>query len=180
MAVEPWQRAEIPGTIKASVIRKPEVIVALLRRAKRPLMIVGHEAAEMELSEGTTLMDLLAELARAADIPVVATAHARMALVERGIEPVAVMSILDVGQRLSDPEWAGLDGEGPYDLVLIAGLPYYMEWVVLSNLKNFAPHLKVISLDPYYQPHATWSFPNTKPEDHEKTLKALISLMGGR
>ena len=143
-------------------------------------MVVGHEAAAMELSEGTTLMDLLAELAKKTNIPVVATAHARMALAERGVEPVAVMSILDIGQRLSDPDWPGLDGGGQYDLALVAGLPYYMGWVVLANLKNFAPHLKVVCLDPYYQPHATWSFPNTAPEEHEKNLKALIASVGGR
>jgi len=180
MAVEPWQRAEVAGTVRANVIRKPEVVAALLKRAKRPIMIIGHKAAELELSEGVKLIDLLVELAKAANLPVVATAHTRMVLVERGLEPAAVMSVLDIGQRLSDPEWNGLDGSGQYDLVLIAGLPYYMGWVVMANLKDFAPHLKVVCLDPYYQPHATWSFPNTRPEEHEKNLKALIASVGGR
>ena len=180
MAAEPWQRAEVPGTVKATVVKKPEVVAALLKRAKRPIMIVGHEAAELELSNGTTLLDLLAELAKKTGVPVVATAHVGPMLVERGVQPAAIMSALDIGQRLADPGWQGLDGQGQYDLVLIAGLPYYMEWVLTANLKDFAPHLKVISLDPYYQPHATWSFPNTRPEDHEKNLKALIEAVGGR
>ncbi|RLI06366.1 CO dehydrogenase/acetyl-CoA synthase complex subunit epsilon, partial [Candidatus Bathyarchaeota archaeon] len=127
MAAEPWQRAEVPGTEKANVVRKPEVVAALLKRAKRPIMIVGHEALELEMGDGLKFIDLLAELAKAADIPVVATAHVRKALVERGLEPAAIMSALDIGQRLVDPGWEGLDGNGQYDLVLVAGLPYYME-----------------------------------------------------
>jgi len=180
MAAEPWQRAEVPGTTRANVIRKPEVVAALLKRAKRPLMVIGHEAAELELGDGVTLLDLLAELAKRASLPVVATAHVGPLLAERGIQPAAIMSLLDIGQRLVDPGWQGLDGQGQYDLVLIAGLPYYMGFVVMASLKDFAPHLKVVCLDPYYQPHATWSFPNTKPEDHVKSLKALIELVGGR
>jgi len=180
MAVEPWQRAEVPGTTRANVIRKPEVVAALLKRAKRPLMVIGHEAAELELGDGLTLLDLLAELAKKAGLPVVATAHVGPLLAERGVQPAAIMPLLDIGQRLVDPEWQGLDGQGQYDLVLIAGLPYYMGFVVMASLKDFAPYLKVVCLDPYYQPHATWSFPNTRPEDHVKNLKALIELVGGR
>ena len=81
------------------------------------------------------------ELAKKANIPVVATAHTRVALVERGLEPAAIMMAVDIGQRLIDPEWQGLDGQGPYDLVLVAGLPYYMGWVFMASLKDFAPHL---------------------------------------
>ncbi|RLI06354.1 CO dehydrogenase/acetyl-CoA synthase complex subunit epsilon [Candidatus Bathyarchaeota archaeon] len=180
LAAEPWQRAEVPGTERANVIRKPEVLLALLKKAKRPVLVVGHEALELELGEGTSFLDLLAELAKAAGLPVVATAHVRKALVEKGLEPAAVMSALDIGQRLVDPGWEGLDGKGQYDLVLVAGLPYYMEWVLLASLKDFAPHLKAVSLDPYYQPHASWSFPNTRPEEHAKNLKALIDRLGGR
>jgi acetyl-CoA decarbonylase/synthase complex subunit epsilon len=47
-----------------------------------------------------------------------------------------------------------------YDLALFVGFPYYMEWTILSGLKHFAPNLKTITLDNYYQPHASWSFPN--------------------
>ena len=180
MAVEPWQRAEVPGTVKATPIRRPEVVAALLKKAKRPIMIIGHEAVEMELEDGVTFLDLLVELAKKAGLPVVATAHVGKTLVEKGLEPAAIMSALDIGQRLVDPGWEGLDGKGQYDLVLVAGLPYYMEWVLLASLKDFAPHLKVISLDPYYQPHATYSFPNTRPEEHMKNLKAVIASLGGR
>jgi acetyl-CoA decarbonylase/synthase complex subunit epsilon len=52
----------------------------------------------------------------------------------------------------SDPEWKGLDGMGQYDLAMIVGVPYYMEWLILSALKHSAPDVKTISLDRFYQP----------------------------
>src|SRR3989337_2024992 len=48
---EPWQKAEIAGPTKALVITKPEVVVAMIKKAKRPLLIVGHEAAEIEIGD---------------------------------------------------------------------------------------------------------------------------------
>ena len=43
---EPWQTAEIAGPKKALLILKPEVVTAMIQRAKRPILIVGHLAAE--------------------------------------------------------------------------------------------------------------------------------------
>ena len=39
---EPWQTAEIAGPKKAMVVTKPEVAVAMIKQAKRPILIVGH------------------------------------------------------------------------------------------------------------------------------------------
>ena len=49
MAAEPWQTAEIPGPKKALVITKPEVVAAMIKRAKHPVLVVGHKAAEQTL-----------------------------------------------------------------------------------------------------------------------------------
>ena len=46
---EPWQTAEIPGPTKANLITKPAVVVALIKKAKRPIFVVGHKAVEIEL-----------------------------------------------------------------------------------------------------------------------------------
>jgi len=53
MAAEPWHRAEISGPTKASVITKPEVVLALIKRAKRPILVVGHEAVETDLASAS-------------------------------------------------------------------------------------------------------------------------------
>jgi acetyl-CoA decarbonylase/synthase complex subunit epsilon len=38
--IEPWQTAEIAGPKKALLILKPEVVVAMVKKAKRPLLMV--------------------------------------------------------------------------------------------------------------------------------------------
>ena len=70
---EPWQKAEIAGPKKALLIMKPEVVVAMVKRAKRPILIVGHQAAE-EYSDDVKMIDCAIRMSKAAAIPVVATA----------------------------------------------------------------------------------------------------------
>jgi len=87
---------------------------------------------------------------------------------------------MDIGNRLQDPSWTGLDGRGPYDLVLLVGLPYYMEFVILSALKHFSANLKTISLDRFYNPHATWSFPNLSVDEWNEGFKTILSKLEGK
>lgn len=179
MAAEPWQTAEIPGPTKALVITKPEVVVAMVKKAKRPILIVGHEAVESDLGE-EKLMDYIIHLAKTAKIPVVATAHIVGEFIKRGYSPKAWMPAVDITNRLQDLEWKGLDGKGQYDLALFTGLPYYMEWTILSSLKHFSSNLKTITLDRFYQPHATWSFPNLSQKDWNENLNILLNKIGGK
>jgi len=178
-AAEPWQTAEIPGPKKALVITKPEVVASMVKKAKRPILIVGHKAAETDF-EDKKLIDYMIELAKKADIPIVATAHIIGEFLKRDYQPAGWMPVVDIGNRLVDPEWNGLDGEGLYDLALFVGLPYYMEWTILSGLKHFAPNLKTITLDNVYQPHASWSFPNMSVKDWVKNLKVIIEKLDGK
>jgi len=99
MAAEPWQTAEIPGPTKALVITKPEVVVAMVKKAKRPILIVGHEAVESDLGE-EKLIDYIIRLAKTAKIPVVATAHIVGEFVKRGYSHAAEMPAVDVTNRL--------------------------------------------------------------------------------
>jgi len=177
-ATEPWQTAEIAGPKKAFVITKPEVVAAMVKRAKRPILIVGHKAAEIELEE-KKLIDYMIEFAKKANISVVATAHMISEFLKRNYQPEGWMPAVDVGNRLTDSEWVGLDGKGTYDLALFVGLPYYMEWTILSGLKHFAPNLKTITLDNVYQPNANWSFPNISVKDWMENLKVIIEKVGG-
>jgi acetyl-CoA decarbonylase/synthase complex subunit epsilon len=175
---EPWQTAEVPGPKKALIITKPEVATAMIKRAKRPLLIVGYNAAEIELGD-KKLIDYMIELSKKANIPVVATAHAVKEFLKRGHNPAGWMPAVDIGNRLSDPVWRGLDSKGQYDLALFVGLPYYMEWTILSGLKHSTPNLKTITLDNVYQPNANWSFPNISKKDWAENLKAIIEKVGG-
>lgn len=177
-STEPWMTAEIPGPKKALVVTKPEVISTMIRRAKRPVLVVGHEAAEIQLEEGK-LIDYMIRLAKAAEIPVVATAHIQGEFQRRGLKPASWMPAVDIANRLVDPEWKGLDDKARHDLALFVGLPYYMGWLILSGLKHFSPDLRTISLDMHYQPHASWSFPNLSIEEYERSLRIIVKDLEG-
>ncbi len=176
---EPWQTAEIAGPKKALLILKPEVVAAMVKRAKRPILIVGHQASE-DYSDEVKMIDYAIRMSKTAGIPVVATAHTISAFLKRDFQPAAWMSAMDIANRLKDPEWSGLDDMGSYDLAMFMGLPYYMEFVVLAGLKHFSTDLKTISLDRFYNPHATWSFPNLSIKDWNENFEILLNKLGGK
>jgi anaerobic carbon-monoxide dehydrogenase, CODH/ACS complex subunit epsilon len=174
---ESWQTAEIPGPKKASLIVKPDIADAMIRRAKRPILIVGHGILEYEV-EGNRLIDCLIELARKGKIPVVVTASTNKEFLLRNFKPAAIMPAVDISNRLTDPAWKGLDGKDPYDLAIFVGLPYAMESTILSGLKHFAPGVKTMTLDCVYQPNASWSFPNSTIKDWAASVKGIVSNLG--
>ncbi|MGD0533932.1 MAG: CO dehydrogenase/acetyl-CoA synthase complex subunit epsilon [Methanoregula sp.] len=169
---DPWQTAEIAGPKKASVITKPAMVQAVIHRAQHPVLIIGHNAATIDISE-RKLVDYLLDLARAHAIPVIATGHVNRALKQRGYTGAVIMPAVEAGQRIADPCWNGPDGKGPCDLAIIAGLPYPMGYTLLSGLKHFAPHTKTITLDNTYQPNANWSFANISIKEWQENLEAI-------
>lgn len=195
MAAEPWQRAEIPGPVKALVITKPEVVAGMVKKAKHPIFVVGHEAVKghsfqisLHPSEENIKIDLgnkkpidyIIRIAKAAKIPVVCTGPTMPEFLKRDFKPATWMSSMDIGNRLTDPGWSVSGEGGPHDLALIIGITYYMEWVIESGLKSFAPHLKTISLNRHYQPHCNWSFPNLSLEDWYKNLETIAQKVEGK
>jgi len=174
MSCEPWQCAEIATTKKANPIQKPEIAVAMIKRASRPLLIVGSNVTERWM-EGKQAIEYIIDLAKASKVPVVATAHMVGEFIKRGYQPAAFMNAMEISQRVVDPTWMGLDGKGHPDLVIYVGMPYYMEALILSGIKHFAPELKTMTLDNMYHVHASWSFPNASLEDWASNLKVMTS-----
>ena len=174
---ESWQTAEIPGPTRAFVVSKPKIVSAMIKRSKRPLLVVGHESTIEKLGKKKPI-DYMIMIAKSGKIPVVATAHIIGEFKKRGYKAAVSMSLVEIGDRLKDPDWMGLDGKGQYDLVLMTGFPYYLSWLVLSGLKHFAlrgeKYLTTISIDRYYQPHSSWSFPNLSIEKWEENLKSIV------
>ena len=152
----PGQTAEIAGPKKALVIPKPEVAASMIKRAKRPLLVVGSKAVDVKTEDGD-LIDTAIRLSATGKFSVVATAHLIGEFLKRNAEGVHSMQMMNLGDRLRDPDWTGLDGEGAYDLVVFTGTIYYIEWLVESGLKNFASDLRTISLNRHYQPNAHWA-----------------------
>jgi anaerobic carbon-monoxide dehydrogenase, CODH/ACS complex subunit epsilon len=177
MAVgEAWLRAEMGGTTRASVISRPEVVVALIKQAKRPLFILGHEVAAAG-PECEALAEFIEGTARARRIPVLGTSHSVKDLISKGIKSQAIMGSMEIIDRLRDLGWKGLDGKGQYDLALIAGFPYSLGWVLLSGIRHGAPALKTVTLDPLYQPNASWSFGNMSVCPWREQLQAILALL---
>ncbi|WP_455279370.1 CO dehydrogenase/acetyl-CoA synthase complex subunit epsilon [[Eubacterium] cellulosolvens] len=177
MSTTPWQTAEIPGPKRGLPIHRPENLISLLNNTRKPLLIIGHKAAEINLGN-RKLIDYLIDLARKRKMPVVATAHTIKELANRGFPQASSMPLMDIANRLRDNEWRGLDGTGPHDLALFAGLPYYMAWLVFSGLKHTSSQLKTISLDGQYQPNASWSIKNVSPLELEEFFVKLLEKIG--
>jgi acetyl-CoA decarbonylase/synthase complex subunit epsilon len=145
----------------------------MIKKAKHPILVVGHKVAEIDL-EDRKLIDFIVDFAQKTKIPVVATAHTVSEFLKRSYRPAGWMPAVDIGNRLVDPEWKGIDGKGQHDLALFVGLPYYMELTILSGLKHYASNLKTVTLDNVYHSHASWSFPNIPAKDWLENLKVII------
>ena len=107
MSCEPWQCAEIASTKKANVIQKPEIAVAMMKKAQRPLLIVGSNVTERWM-DGKQAIEYIIGLANASKVSVVATAHMVGEFIKRGYTPEAFMNAMEIGQRVGDPTWQGL------------------------------------------------------------------------
>jgi acetyl-CoA decarbonylase/synthase complex subunit epsilon len=171
MKGEAWLRAETPAIVRATLIEKPVVAAKLLKRAKSPVIVVGHEAAE---GDGSRILDSVVRTAVATGTPVVATGGVSAELGKRGFTPVLVLSAMEAGDRLLDPAWRPAPERGPPDYAFILGVPFAIASVIEAGLASFArDHLKIISLDRLYHPHCDLSFPNQSREEWEKNLDAI-------
>lgn len=179
MRAVPWQTGEICGPTSAKALRKASVIERDLKKAKKPLLVVGSLSTTQKHGEGD-MVDYAIALAKAGDIPVIATSSTMKAFLDRGFEEAACFGAMEVPYYLQDPDWKGPQGKGPHDLVFIFGIPYYMEWCILSSIMNFCPQITAITLDRYYQPHAKWSFPNMKEKMWHEQLDEILKLVGGK
>jgi len=145
-----YQCANVPGPHLGKV-GTPATVAAAIKRAKRPVLIVGSEL---------THLDWALALAEGQGIPVVATAHVAGVMIEKGVNPDRVLGVIEITNLLKSPEWKGIRGEGQHDLAIFVDVLYYMEAQMLSTLKHFAPHIKTISLTRGHQPNANLSLPN--------------------
>jgi acetyl-CoA decarbonylase/synthase complex subunit epsilon len=168
------QTAEIAGPKKANIFPNAKVASALIKRATRPLLVVGSESVNVKTSDGD-LVDSAIRLLKNEKITIVATAHMIGEFRRRGADKVNSMSLFVLGKSLSNPDWMGFDGKGPYDTVIFMGFTYYMEWLIQSGLKNFAMGLRTISLDRTYQPNAEWSIGWMPEPDWLEALDTIIS-----
>ncbi len=174
----PWQTGEICGPESAKALTKPEVLKRDLSKSKKRLLIVGSEAPSEKHGKGD-MVDYAIALAKAGKMDIIATGGAIKAFIEKGYKEAKSMGAMEIAFRLQDLEWKGPHGRGPYDMIMIYGQPYYMQWTMLSGVMNFAPEIVAIALGRYFQPHAKWSFPNMKEKQYHTMLDEIVELIGG-
>lgn len=174
--MKPWQPTTIAGPKQAN-IAKPETVIRMLMKAKRPLLIIGPVITCAEDDDATStqeseLRSLCIKTAETWDVPVVTVGNAFQKFHQEGFE-TEPMGLIEIVNLLKDPEWEGIRGEGQHDLVIFIGVTYYMAAQGLSTLKHFASHLKTVTLCKYFHSNADASFPNMSDKKWIKYLEKL-------
>jgi len=167
---QPFDAANIPGPKMATLLEKGKPVAMMIKKAKRPLLIVGPDITDGMFERIKKFVEK--------GITVVATGSAIVRFIEAGMGNDVKYAVLhELTQFLLDPDWKGFDGQGNYDLVLMVGTIYYHGSQMLAAIKNFAPHIRAISIDRYYHPNAAMSFGNLwkKEEDYLKLLDEILA-----
>jgi acetyl-CoA decarbonylase/synthase complex subunit epsilon len=163
-AVIPRHRVNVLTGIKsARLIEDPVEYANLIKKAKRPLLVVGPLLLA-STADGKILMGYALDIAKSCNIPICATAQTKGKVVGLGVKPDSVYDVVEIVNALKDPDWQGVKKEGNHDLVIFFGIRSDLGNQSLSTLKHFAPHLKTMTLCKYYFPHASYSLPNFKKD----------------
>ncbi len=165
---KPFDTANIPGP-KMAMIAKTKAVASMIKRAKRPLLIVGPDITDEMFKRALEFSEK--------GVQVVATGSAIKKFMEANATNVRYAVLHELTSFILDPDWPGLDGEGNYDLVLFMGTIYYHGSQMMAAIKNFAPHTRAIAIDQYYHPNAFQSFPSLwkKEEEYLKMLDEVLA-----
>ena len=168
--VMPLHRVNVlTGTKGAKVIDNAEEYAAIIKKAQRPLLVLGPRCVELKL-DGKAVIEYGVEIAKVRNIPICATSQVKGKLTEMGVKPESTLEVVEIINRLKDPEWKGLKKEGNHDLVIFLGFRTDLGNQGLSTLKHFAPHLKTMTLCKYVYPNADYSLPNFRKDAQWKTF----------
>lgn len=174
----PFHRVNVLTGIKSAIILDNAAeYAALITKAERPLLVLGPKLLEDKLG-GRPLLEWALDIARAADLPICATAHVKGGLAPLGVQPDSEYDAVEIINRLKDPGWPGVRKQGNHDLVIFLGFRTDFGNQGLSVLKHFAPHLKTMTLCKYVYPNADYALPNLrKDEDWQRFLEELLSCL---
>jgi len=175
-AVLPRHRVNVlTGTKSARLIEDAAEYADFIKKAKRPLLVIGPLLLA-STADGKLLLEYALDIAKAAGIPICATAQTKGKVVELGVKPDSVYDVVEIANALKDPDWQGVKKEGNHDLVILFGIRSDLGNQSLSTLKHFAPHLKTMTLCKHYFPHASYSLPNFKKDAKwQEFLESLIA-----
>jgi acetyl-CoA decarbonylase/synthase complex subunit epsilon len=176
--VTPFHRVNVLTGVKSAIILDNAAeYAALIKQAQRPLLVLGPKLLEESLG-GRLLLEWALEIAKAANLPICATAHVKGKLVPLGVKPESELDAVEIVNNLKDAKWQGVKKQGNHDLVIFFGFRTDFGNQSLSVLKHFAPHLKTMTLCKYVFPNADYALPNLrKDEDWQRFLEELISCL---
>ena len=173
--VLPYHHVNVLTGLKAArLIEDPVEYAMFVKKARRPLLVIGPDTLTKKLG-GKLVLEWGLEIAKALNIPVVATAHTKKKMLELGFQPASSYDIIEIISSLKDPKWQGVRKEGNHDLVLFLGVRTDLATAGLSTLKHYAPHLKTQTLCKYYFPHASYSMGNLKDDKWQEFLEKFIA-----
>lgn len=169
----PFEMAQIPGPEMAKAY-KTNVIGAIIKKSKRPLLVVGAE-----LFDDPVMFDKAIEIGKTG-IPIAATAHSVKGFVERDyLENVYTIGLHPLTNNLRFKDYMGLDGNGHYDTVIFMGIFYKFSNAMFSALKHFNRDVRRISIDRYYHVNANMTFGNLafNPDGYHEAVDEVIAVL---
>ncbi len=108
---QPFDVANIPGPKMATLLEKGKPVANMIKKAKRPLLIVGPDMTD-------EMFERVKKFVEKDNLTVVATGSAITRFIDAGMGDKVKYAVLhELTQFLLDPDWPGFDGNGNYDLV---------------------------------------------------------------
>ncbi|MFX1254241.1 MAG: carbon monoxide dehydrogenase beta subunit family protein [Promethearchaeota archaeon] len=175
MSTAPWELGNHPGPVRNAKELSASTLKRMIKTPENTLLIIGSTpdllGPDGELKEDARFVLEMTELLAKKKVNIAATPGGYKVLTSRKISVVRHAGIVQLCKKLSDKDWDYFGQE--IKVVIIAGLPHYLQSQALSALRHNAPHLKTISLDPYYSPNADFSSPTIVPRKKEEWFKEL-------
>ncbi|MBD3351211.1 MAG: CO dehydrogenase/acetyl-CoA synthase complex subunit epsilon [Candidatus Lokiarchaeota archaeon] len=171
----PYQKALIPGPDVGVAVSDPLTMTNIIKKSSNVLVVIGANAVKETIGD-ITYADKLLEIAKKANATIIATASAYKHFVDIGKkEEVNNMPLINLIDRLRDPEWINIDSEGnKYDLIIFGGFLIYYLSQMLSTLRNYTIY-RTVCLDRYHQPNARFSLPNIEKSEWIDYLEEILS-----
>jgi acetyl-CoA decarbonylase/synthase complex subunit epsilon len=153
-----WDVNTLTGTKTARIVEDPVQFASRIKKAVRPLYILGPDVLDRKIGD-RLFLEYCLDVAKAGNLPICATAHVLKKMSEMGATPDSTYDIIEIINHLKDPEWQGVRKEGNHDLIVFSGVRCDLAERGLSTLKHFAPHLETMALCRFSHPNADFALP---------------------
>ncbi len=172
---KPYQKANIPGPEVGVSVSDPATLATIIKKSANVLLVIGAESIKENIGN-RTYAEFLLELGEKINATIISTTTAYKFLSEKAKSTeMNVMSLVNITNRLRDPNWLNIKGKGEkYDLVAFGGFLVYYLSQSLSTLKNYTQY-RTVCLERFHHPNARFSLPNIEKLEWENYLEEVIS-----